>query len=66
MAMLPAMMEKAGFAVAVPILIAADRVTGVWLGFASMDASWLVAFVVAYLRTSQEKMTLDGEARHDK
>ena len=46
-AMLPAMLEKAGFALAVPILYAAARVSGVWLGFAAMDATWLVLFVVA-------------------
>src|SRR5437660_1216017 len=32
-AMLPAMLEKASFAAAVPLLFAAGRVTGVWLGF---------------------------------
>lgn len=51
MAMLPAILEKAGFAIAVPILYAAGRVTGVWLGFAAMDATWLLLFVVAFLRT---------------
>jgi hypothetical protein len=50
-AMLPAMLEKAGFALAFPLLYAAGRVAGVWLAFASMDATWLVLFVVAYLRT---------------
>ena len=38
LAMLPSLVEKASFAVAIPILYAADRVTGVWLGFAAMDA----------------------------
>src|SRR4051812_247151 len=50
-AMLPAMLEKASFAVAIPVLHAAGRVAGVWVGFASMDATWLVLFLVAYLRT---------------
>jgi hypothetical protein len=54
LAMLPAMLEKASFAAAVPILYAADRVTGVWLAFAAMDAIWLVLFVVAFLRTPKE------------
>jgi hypothetical protein len=54
-AMLPAMLEKAGFAVAIPILYAAGRVAGVWVGFASMDAAWLVLFAVAYLRTPDRK-----------
>src|SRR5215468_7879631 len=38
-AMLPAMLEKASFAVAIPILYSADRVTALWLGFAAMDAT---------------------------
>src|SRR4051812_29371685 len=53
-AMLPAVLEKAGFAVAVPVLYAADRVAAVWLGFAAVDATWLVLFVAAYLRTPKE------------
>jgi hypothetical protein len=53
-AMLPAMLEKASFAVAIPILFAAGRVAAVWIGFATMDATWLVLFVVAYLRTPKE------------
>jgi hypothetical protein len=53
-AMLPAMLEKASFAVAIPILYAAGRVAGVWVGFASMDATWLLLFAVAYLRTPKE------------
>jgi hypothetical protein len=53
-AILPAMLEKAGFAVAIPILYAAGRVAAVWIGFAAMDATWLVLFVVAYLRTPKE------------
>ncbi len=51
LAMLPAMLEKASFAIAIPILYAAERVTAVWLGFAAMDATWLVLFVIAFLRT---------------
>jgi hypothetical protein len=53
-AMLPSMLEKAGFAVAVPILYAADRVAAVWLGFAAMDATWMVLFIVAFLWTPKE------------
>jgi hypothetical protein len=53
-ALLPAMLEKAGFAVAVPILYAADRVTTIWLSFAAMDATWLVLFLVAFLRMPKE------------
>lgn len=54
MAMLPAMLEKGSFAIAVPILYAFGRVPAVWLGFASMDATWLVLFVVAFLWTPKE------------
>jgi hypothetical protein len=54
LAMLPAMVEKAGFAIAVPILCALERVSVTWVGFASMDATWLVLFVIAYLRTPRE------------
>jgi hypothetical protein len=53
-AMLPAMVEKASFAGSIPILYAAGRVAAVWIGFASLDATWLVLFVVAYLRTPKE------------
>ena len=53
-AMLPAMLEKASFAGAIPLLYAAGRVAAVWLSFAAMDATWLVLFVVAYLRTPKE------------
>jgi hypothetical protein len=53
-AMLPAVLEKMSFAVAIPLLYAAGRVAGVWVGFASVDATWLVLFVVAYLRTPKE------------
>src|SRR4051794_35837457 len=50
-AMLPAIVEKVSFAAAVPILYAAGRVHAVLLGFAAGDATWLVLFVIAYLRT---------------
>jgi hypothetical protein len=53
-AMLPSMLEKASFALAIPILFALERVTAIWIGFASMDALWLLLFVVAYLRTPKE------------
>jgi hypothetical protein len=60
-AMLPAVLEKASFSLAIPLLDAAGRVAGVWLGFASMDATWLVLFVIAYLRTP--KATPKGQAQ---
>jgi hypothetical protein len=61
-AMLPAMLEKASFAFAIPILCAADRVAALWIGFAAMDATWLVLFVVAYLRTPREAHKQGGKA----
>jgi hypothetical protein len=53
-AMLPAMLEKASFVVAILLLYAVGRVAAVWIGFASMDATWLVLFLVAYLRTPRD------------
>src|SRR5215831_114784 len=44
-AMLPAMLEKASFAAAIPVLYMLGRVAEVWLAFAFMDASWLILFV---------------------
>jgi hypothetical protein len=44
----------------IPVLYAAGRVPGLWVGFASMDATWLVLFVVAYLWTPKEPR--DGKA----
>jgi len=54
MAMLPSMLEKAGFAVAIPTLFVLERVPGVWLGFASMDATWLVLFASAFVLTPKK------------
>jgi len=56
-AMLPAMVEKASFAVAIPILYVLERVTVTWVGFTAMDATWLVLFIIAYLRTPKEAAT---------
>jgi len=53
-AMLPSMLEKAGFAVAISILFALERVPGVWLAFASMDATWLVLFPIAFVLTPKK------------
>jgi hypothetical protein len=56
-AMLPAMLEKVSFAVAIPILYALGRVAVTWLAFAAMDGTWLILFVVAYLRTPKAAAT---------
>lgn len=54
-AMIPALAEKATFAIAIPILYGLDRVTFAWVGFASMDGTWFILFVIAYLRTPAER-----------
>src|SRR5205085_11728975 len=54
LAMLPAMLEKAGFVIAISVLYAMGRVHLMWLGAAVMDGSLLVLFIVAYLRTPKE------------
>jgi hypothetical protein len=58
-AMLPSMLEKASFAIAIPILYAAGRVSGVWVGFASLDATWLVLFFLAWLLTPRDHTRFD-------
>jgi hypothetical protein len=57
LAMLPAFIEKASFAMAIPILYSLDRVPALWLGFAAMDATWLVLFTIGLLRTPKEQRT---------
>lgn len=53
-AKIPAMLEKASFAITIPILYALERVNVTWVGSASMDATWLVLFVIAFMRTPKE------------
>ena len=55
LAMLPSLVEKASFAVAIPILYVLDKVPGVWLGFAAIDGTWLVLFVLAYMWTPKSR-----------
>ena len=54
LAMLPAVLEKAGFVIAIPILVALERVNPAWLGFVAMDATLGVLFVVSFLKTPRE------------
>jgi hypothetical protein len=61
LAMLAAFVEKAGFAIAIPVLYALERVPRVWLAFASMDATWLVLFVIAFVMTPKDKSMMDGK-----
>jgi hypothetical protein len=53
-AMLTAVLEKAGFVVAIAGLYLAGRVHPIWIGFAALDATWLVLFIVAFLRTPKQ------------
>ena len=48
-----AILQKAPFAIAVPILFAQGRTSGVVLGFASVDLALGVLFAVAYWRTKE-------------
>lgn len=50
-AMLPAILEKASFAIAVPVLYASGRVAGSLLVFAAIDGVLAVLFAIAYRRT---------------
>ena len=50
--MIPAILEKAGFAIAAPVLFAQQRISGVVLGFGILDLMWGILFVVAFCRTS--------------
>jgi hypothetical protein len=52
LAMLPAMLEKASFAIAVPVLYALERVNMTTLAFSVTDATWLVLFGIAFMRTT--------------
>jgi hypothetical protein len=50
-AMLPAVLEKLSFAVAVPVLYLQHRVAPVVVVFAAVDAILAALFIVAFLRT---------------
>lgn len=53
-AMIPAMIEKGSFVIAIPTLYILARVADTWVTFALIDATWLVLFFIAYLRTPKE------------
>ena len=57
LAMIPAMLEKVSFAVAIPLLFAAGRVNTTMLAGAATDAVWLVLFIAAFLRTPSQCRT---------
>ena len=49
LAMLPAIVEKVSFVIAILVLCVLGRVTGSVIGFAALDAVWMVLFTVAFL-----------------
>ena len=53
--MIPAVLEKASFAIAVIVLFLQDRVAPVMLGFAIIDLILGALFVVAYVKTQNER-----------
>jgi len=55
LAMLPAMVEKASFAGAMPVLYIAGRVPIQNVAFAAIDGTWLILFVVAFFSTRAGK-----------
>ena len=55
-AMLPSMLEKASFAIAIPVLISLEKIGGDLVIFASMDALFgCFLFIIAYLRTPKDE-----------
>ena len=55
MMMIPAVLEKASFAIAVVILFLQERVAPVMLAFATIDLILGALFVVAYVKTPNER-----------
>jgi hypothetical protein len=55
-AMIPAMVEKASFVIAILILYALERVAVTWLAFAALDAVWLVLFFIAYVQAVKQPL----------
>jgi hypothetical protein len=51
LAILPALVEKGSFALAIPLLYAYERVSSFWLYAAAMDGTWLILFALAYCWT---------------
>ncbi len=49
--MLPALIEKSSFVVAIIVLYSLARVPAVWLIFASCDGTWFVLFLMAFWKT---------------
>lgn len=64
-AMLPAMLEKASFAGAVPILYLLDRVSLLWVGIAALDAAWLALFLAAFWCTPKENRSKEERGKEE-
>ena len=58
--MIPTILEKAGFGLAVPILYALGRVNAVMVGAAAIDLVLGVLFTISYIRTGASSV---GETR---
>ena len=56
--MIPAVLEKVVFAVPAVILFLQNRVSSTTLGFSLIDATLGVLFVVAYLKTPKDGLTV--------
>lgn len=52
--MLIGVMEKGGFAIAIPILYVAHRAPGLMAVMAGVDGLWALLFVVAYIKTPKQ------------
>jgi hypothetical protein len=52
--MIPAVLEKASFGIAVIVLFLQNRVSPLMLGFASIDLIFGILFVVAYVKTPKD------------
>jgi len=55
--MIPAILEKAGFVIAIIVLFLQHRVAAVVLGFATIDLLLGVLFVLAFLKTRSQLMS---------
>jgi hypothetical protein len=58
--MLLGSLGKASVAIAVAILYVNGKASLLWAGLASMDATWVILFLIAYRRTAREKLPLVG------
>jgi hypothetical protein len=57
LAMLPAVFEKASFAVAILVLCVLGRVPGSVIAFGALDAVWMMLFTAAFVRLAKEHAT---------